>query len=232
MVGVVLNPLAMLLVIGFVFRDALRLPPGVENYVLFVVPGVALQVGLASLGPTAITLRSDLDSGMMSRLRSLPVRRTTVLAAHLVTDTLLGTVVLMVVLGAGLGLGWRPDVSVGTFVVGLALCLLFIVLCVCSGMLLGSLMRSAESIDAVGALILVIASFVSDLLISSDMTPSWFSAISQANPISVLVGALRAQWGGGGTVGTVEVASLMTAMVVLTVLCLVLLARRLDVLDD
>lgn len=53
-IGVVLNPLLSLIMLGYLFRDAITLPMG-GDYVEYVFAGGAVQVGLACVGPTAVS---------------------------------------------------------------------------------------------------------------------------------------------------------------------------------
>ncbi|MDN5794430.1 MAG: amino acid adenylation domain-containing protein [Intrasporangium sp.] len=198
LVGVLMNPLVMLLAVGYLFRDAVKLPPGATDYLAYLVPGVLLQVGLASIGPSAITVSSDVRQGLMGRLRTMPIRRSAVVVSHVIGDTLIGVVVLALVALVALVVGWAPaagPVGVAAVLAGLAIITLFVACMVLVGVHLGLSMDRPESIDAVGALLLVVCSFLSSLVLSPAALPSWIRPISQWNPISIVVDQCRRLWG-------------------------------------
>ncbi len=195
LVGVVMNPLVMLIAVGYLFKDAIKLPPGSTDYLGFLMPGVLLQVGLAGVGPTAITVSADVRSGLMDRFRSMPLSRSAVLGAHLLADTLVGLGALAVVALTGTLLGWRLHAGAGALLAGTGLLVLFVMAMVSLGMLLGLSMRRAESIDSVGALVLVVCTFLSSLILDPARLPAWIRPVSQWNPVSLVVDQCRRWWG-------------------------------------
>ncbi|MGA5867880.1 ABC transporter permease [Streptomyces cinereoruber] len=107
LVGIVLNPLVMLLAVGYLFKDAIVAPQG-GDYQEYLMAGIAVQVGLAGIGPTAISIAMDLRAGLMDRFRSLSISRAAVLVAHALADLLVGLAILAVITLVGLAIGWRP----------------------------------------------------------------------------------------------------------------------------
>ncbi len=195
LVGILMNPLVMLIAVGYLFKDAVKLPPGTNDYLTFLIPGVLLQVGLASIGPTAITVSGDVGSGLMDRLRSMPIARPAVLVAHVLADTLVGIGALITVAAIGVGLGWRVNVSPAALASGFGLLLLFVTAMVVLGVVLGLVMKQPESIDSIGALILVVCSFLSSVVLSPSVLPDWIRPVSQWNPVSLVVDQVRRLWG-------------------------------------
>lgn len=70
-IGIAMNPVVMILALGLIFVKAIRVPEGVD-YRAYIVAGVAVQVGLSCIGPTAISVALDQRSGMVRRLRTMP----------------------------------------------------------------------------------------------------------------------------------------------------------------
>lgn len=195
LVGLVMNPLVMLLAVGYLFRDAIVLPSGVDSYVDFLVAGVALQVGLASIGPTALSVSTDVQRGLVDRFRSLPMSRATVLVAHSIADLLIGAVAVAAVLGTGLLLGWRPGTTPAGLLAGVGVVLVFVYTAVWAGIALGLVMRQPESIDSVGALVLVVCSFLSSAVLSASAFPAWVRPVVEWNPVSAVATLCRDLWG-------------------------------------
>jgi ABC-2 type transport system permease protein len=216
LVGIVLNPLVMLLAFGVLFRDVLAVPAGIDH----VFAGAAVQVGLASLGPTAIGMAEDVRGGLVDRFRSVPVAKVSVLAGHTLADLVSVAAGLVAVTAAGLVLGWRPHGSPLALLGGFALVLAFGYVMVWLGVLLGLTVRALPTVDTVAALALVVFSFLSTAFVPAQGLPSWLRPVAEWNPVSVVVDACRDLWGGGtGHVGAA--VAVLAAVLLVTVPCAV-----------
>ncbi|MEV0911039.1 ABC transporter permease [Streptomyces hokutonensis] len=194
LVGVVLNPLVMLLAIGYLFKNAIVAPQG-GDYQAYLMAGIAIQVGLAGIGPTAISVALDLRAGLMDRFRSLPITRASVLVAHAIGDLIVGLGVLVVVLLVGVGLGWRVHGRLLTICGGFAVIAGFILAMVWVGIMLGMTVKNIESIDSIGALVLVLCTFLSNAVFSVSSMPAWLRPVAQWNPVSAVADTCRRLWG-------------------------------------
>ena len=72
LIGITLNPLVMMIVVGYLFKNAI-VSPTRGSYQEYIMAGIAAQVGLASIGPTAIGVAMDLRGGLIDRFKSLPI---------------------------------------------------------------------------------------------------------------------------------------------------------------
>ncbi|MER5551558.1 ABC transporter permease [Streptomyces sp. NPDC002793] len=194
LVGVALNPLVILIAVGYLFKNAIDVPPG-ERYQDYLMAGTAMQVGLACIGPTAVSVALDLRTGLMDRFRSLPVSRPAVLVAHALGDWLIGLAVLVLVALAGLGIGWRPQGGPLSIAAGFGVAAAFILVAVWAGIVLGVLVRNAESIDSVGALVLVVCTFLSNAVLPTRSLPGWLQPVVEWNPVSAFADSCRHLWG-------------------------------------
>ncbi|MEU8241035.1 ABC transporter permease [Actinoplanes missouriensis] len=192
--AVALNPLVMLVALGYLFEASIVVPGG-ASYQEYLFAGIAAQVGLTSIGPTAVGIADDLRNGLVDRFRSLSIARGAVLAGHTVADLLVAVFTLMLVTGLGTLLGWRPHGTAGETLLGFALVLGFSYAMLWVGVLLGLVMRSIETIESTGSLLLVLFTFVSNALLSTDRMPRWLGVIAEWNPLSVVATACRQLWG-------------------------------------
>jgi hypothetical protein len=72
------------------------------------MPGIFVQTVAFAGITTAVGLATDLRTGIVDRLRSMPMAPWVVLAGRTVADTLRTAVVLVVMALVGLAVGWRP----------------------------------------------------------------------------------------------------------------------------
>lgn len=192
-VGITMNPLVSMIVLGYLFKNSLTVPGG--HYQDYLFAGVAVQVGLASVGPTAIAVASDLQSGLVERFRSLPIARAAVLAGHTLADFLVSILALGVVTGFGVALGWRPHDGLGRTALGFVVVLAFVYAMVWVGAALGMSVRRLESVDGIATLVAVVVPFVSSAFLATSNLPGWLAPVAEWNPVSAVVITARNLWG-------------------------------------
>lgn len=193
-VGVLLMPISMILVLGYLFDGSITLPDGFR-YIDYLTAGVAAQVGLTCLATSALGISDDLRGGLADRFRSLPTRRVAVLTGHTVAD--LAPVALGIATTSAIAylLGWRIHTGFVSALAGFALLLLFAYGMLWVGVLVGLTIRDNEAINSVAALTMVLGSFISNAFVPIQGLPDWLAAISSWNPVSSVVAACRELWG-------------------------------------
>jgi len=229
-IGVVLNPLVSMVLLGYLFRDAITLPAG-GSYVEYVFAGGAVQVGLACVGPTAVSMAMDLQGGIIDRFRSLPISRSAVPLGHTGADFLVALAALAVTTGAGLLLGWRSHTGLLPTLAGFALVAVFTYVMLWLGVLLAMTLRSIETISVVAPFIVVVLPFLSSAFLAPQSMPGAIRPIAEWNPVSAVIAACRDLWGNPATTspGFVGEHPLVVVAVTLSVLfaaCLALSLRR------
>ncbi|WP_433273349.1 ABC transporter permease [Actinosynnema sp. CS-041913] len=194
LVGITLNPLITMIALGYLFSNAIQIP-GSTNYIEFIFAGVVMQVGLASIGPTAIAVALDVQGGLVDRFRSLPISRSAVLIGHTLADLAISLIGLAVVTAFGLLFGWRSHTGFLQTLAGFALVAVFIFTVLWVGVLLGMASKNLETIESVGGLVAVVFSFMSTGFLSVEKLPGWIQPIAQWNPVSSVIAACRELWG-------------------------------------
>ncbi|MGZ4758455.1 MAG: ABC transporter permease, partial [Acidimicrobiales bacterium] len=105
LLDVTLQPLMFVLLFAYVFGGAIAVSGG--SYREYVIAGILMQSLAFGLTGPATAISTDLTEGVIDRFRSLPASRTAYLFGHYLAE--LGGLVLSIVvlLGAGLLVGWR-----------------------------------------------------------------------------------------------------------------------------
>jgi ABC transporter DrrB family efflux protein len=194
LVGIIMNPIIVLVAFGYLLGGSM-VAPGNGDYVEYVFAGGLMQVGLAGITPTAVSVAMDLRSGLMDRLRSLPISRATVLVGNTLGDLVMGVIGIAVVTLAGFGLGWRPHAGLLSVLAGFGVVAVFVYAMVWVGVMLGMFWRNLETIESVGGLVAVLFSFLSTGFISPEKMPALVRPIAEWNPVSAEVTAVRQLWG-------------------------------------
>ncbi len=199
-IGVALSPLVSMIMIGYLFRDSIKLPAG-GNYGEYVFAGGAVQVALACVGPAAVSVAMDLKGGLVDRFRSLPISRSAVLFGHTLADLLVGLLGLVVVTGAGLLLGWRTRTGVLPTLAAFGLVVLVIYVMLWVGVLFAMTLRNVETISVLTPFIVVVLPFLSNAFLSPQSMPGPIRPIAEWNPVSSAIAACRDLWGNPATTG-------------------------------
>ncbi|MEU8028920.1 ABC transporter permease [Streptomyces sp. NPDC049099] len=196
--GVAMSPLVSMVMVGYLFRDAITLPAG-GSYSEYVFAGGAVQVALACVGPTAVSVAMDLQGGLVDRFRSLPISRSAVLFAHTLADLLVGMLGLAVVTAAGLVLGWRPHTGVLPVLAGFALIVLLTYVMLWLGVAFAMTLGNVETISVVTPFIVIVLPFVSSAFLAPDTMPALVRPVAEWNPISAVIASCRDLWGNPAT---------------------------------
>lgn len=168
-----------------------------------MVPGYVLLV-MCTSGIMALpeTLASYRERGFLRRLRVSPLRPWQILGAHAVTHLGMSLIGLILLVGAGV-VAFNLNPPAGAAAAALAL-IASAVAVVAVGLLLGAVLPTARTTQAVAALIYFPAIFVSGAVMPRESLPDLARRIGDVLPFSYGVRALREAW----TVGTVDWLSL------------------------
>ncbi len=212
-VSMVLQPVMFVAMFRYVFGGALALAVPGGHFVSFLLPGIVAQTMAFAAMSTAIGLAEDIGSGMVDRLRSLPVVRSAVLVGRLLTDFLQSVVVVGVIVGVGVAVGFRFVNGLGPALGMVAVALGFGLVSSSATAYLGIRTRSPELAMTIGLTLLFPVCFVSGAFVPLATLPGWLQPVARANPVTVVVEAMRAL-ALGGPVGlrTVEAVAWMVAI--------------------
>src|SRR3954462_8650978 len=103
-------PIAFMLLFVYVFGGAIE--TGSDSYVNYLLPGILVITVASGISYTAYRLFLDLQGGVFERFQSLPIARTAVLWAHVLTSLVANLVSLVVVLLVALVMGFRSGAGV------------------------------------------------------------------------------------------------------------------------
>src|SRR5579871_3584559 len=86
-------PIAFMLLFVYVFGGAIR--SGSASYVDYLLPGILLMTIASGISYTAFRLFTDVHSGIFERFQSLPISRSGVMWAHVLTSLIANLVSLV-----------------------------------------------------------------------------------------------------------------------------------------
>ena len=182
-------PIAFLLLFVYVFGGAIE--AGSEPYVSYLLPAILLITIASGVSYTAFRLFGDMSGGIVQRLQSMPIARSSVLWAHVLTSLVANVVAVVVVVAVALAMGFRSGASLMSWlaVVGiLALVTLALTwLAVIPGL-------TATSPDGAIAFSypLILLPFISSAFVPTETMPGPVRAFAEHQPITSIVDTIRA----------------------------------------
>jgi ABC-2 type transport system permease protein len=189
----------LLLLIFFCSVDVLPLPPGVEDPVDFLAPGVlALAVLSTGLVQTAIGTAFERQYGVLKRLGVTPLGRSRLLGAK-IGGVLVVEVMQVVVLGAvAVALGWDPTSSSGLAALAV---LLGTAAFAGLGLLMAGRLRGEVTLAAANGLYLVLL-LLGGMVFPVEELPDGLEAVARLLPTAALSEILLATTSGTGNGST------------------------------
>jgi len=208
---VTVMPIMFTFLFTYIFGGALAGTP--REYVQYLLPGILVQTIVFISVYTGVGLNTDIHKGLYDRFRSLPMWQPSPLLGALVGDLFRYSVAGSLILIVGLILGFRPQGGVTGVVLALALVLVFASALSWLWIIVGMLVRSAESVMTTSFIFLMPLTFASDIFVDLSTMPGWLQAIVGRNPVTYLASASRGLM--HGDVAMADVAWVLAASAVI-----------------
>jgi len=196
LLDVTLQPIVFVTLFVFLFGGAIKGETRHE-YLQYVLPGIMVQTVLfASMG-TGIGLNTDVTKGIFDRFRSMPIARSAPLTGTIMGDFIRYVVSIGMVFAYGSLLGFRVRTDVLSTLAGVALMIVFGFALGWIWVLLGLFVKSPQSLQGFGFIIMFPLTFGSNVFVQTTTLPGWLQAWVKVNPVTALTGAMRGLMLGG-----------------------------------
>ncbi len=186
---VIALPVMMLMLFRFLFGGAID--TGETSYANYMIAGLlTISVAFNSTS-TAIGMAGDLRTGIVERIRSMPVLGSAVLVAHVVSAVLRNLLSALIIVGLGLVVGFRPTAGFGEWLGALGILLLFTIGLSWLAVWLGI---AAGSVEGAGGLsmIMVFLPYASSALVPPESMPGALRFFVENQPVTPVIDAVRA----------------------------------------
>jgi ABC-2 type transport system permease protein len=183
-----ITPVAIMLLFVYVLGGAIEVGP--VSYVNYMLPGILLITIASGISYTALRLFTDLQSGIFERFRSMPIARSGVLWAHVLTSLAANAISLAVVVGVAVGLGFRSGAGVLAWLAVIGLLILFTLALTWIAVIPG---LTAKSVDGAGAFAypLIFLPFISSAFVPTGTMPGPVRAFADHQPVTSIVDTIR-----------------------------------------
>jgi ABC-2 type transport system permease protein len=184
----VITPVAIMLMFVYVFGGAIHTGP--ISYATYALPGILLITIASGISYTALRLITDLRGGIFERFQSMPIARSSVLWAHVLTTLAATLISLVLVVGVGVGVGFRSGAGVLAWLAVAGILGLFTLaltwIAVISGL-------TAKSVDGASAFAypLIFLPFISSAFVPTRTMPGPVRAFADNQPVTSIVNTIR-----------------------------------------
>jgi len=184
-----ITPVAMMLMFVYVFGGAID--TGSVKYVNYMLPGILLITIASGISYTAFRLFEDLRGGIFERFHSMPITRSSVLWAHVLTSLVANVISLVVVVGVALLMGFRSGAGVLAWLAVAGILVLVTLALTWIAVIPG---LTAKSVDGASAFAypLIFLPFVSSAFVPTGTMPGPVRAFAEHQPVTSIVNTIRA----------------------------------------
>jgi ABC-2 type transport system permease protein len=183
-------PIAFMLLFVYVFGGAISSGSGSARYVQYLLPGILLITIASGISYTAYRLFLDMKSGIFERFQSMPIARSSVLWAHVLTSLVANVISLVVVVGVALLMGFRSGAGVLAWLAVAGILILLTLALTWMAVIPG---LTAKSVDGAGAFAypLIFLPFISSAFVPTDTMPGPVRAFAENQPVTSIVNTIR-----------------------------------------
>src|SRR5664279_765764 len=181
-------PIALMLLFVYVLGGAIN--AGSDSYVTYLLPGILLITIASGIAYTAYRLFLDLQSGIFERFHSMPIARSSVLWAHVLTSLVANLISLLVVGLVALLMGFRSGASVLAWLAVAGILILFTLALTWLAVIVG---LSAKTVDGASAFSypLIFLPFISSAFVPTATMPGPVRWFAENQPVTSIVNAIR-----------------------------------------
>jgi ABC-2 type transport system permease protein len=184
------TPIVLLLLFVFVLGGAIDTGSDV-SYVDYLLPGILLITVASGVAYTAYRLFLDLQGGIFERFQSMPIARSGLLWAHVLTSLIANLVSVAIIVGVALLLGFRTGASVGAWLAVAGILILFTLALTWLAVIAG---LSAKTVDGASAFSypLIFLPFISSAFVPTESMPGPVAWFAEHQPVTSIVDTIRA----------------------------------------
>jgi ABC-2 type transport system permease protein len=183
-----ITPIALLLLFVFVFGGAIK--TGTDNYVNYLLPGIMLIAIASGIAYTAFRLFTDMQSGIFERFHSMPIARSSVLWAHVLTSLFANGLSLVIIVLVAVLIGFRTSASLLAWLAVAGILALFTLALTWLAVIAG---LTAKSVDGASAFSypLIFLPFISSAFVPTDTMPGPVRVFAENQPVTSIVNTIQ-----------------------------------------
>jgi len=190
LLGLTIQPIMFVVLFRYVFGGAIQ--TGGTSYINFLMAGIFVQTAAFGSTVTGVSIATDMQRGIMDRFRSLPMNKSAVLSGHIIGDLIRNAFSTVVMILAGLVVGFRPEATFLGWIAVFALLMLFTFSLSWVFALIGLAGKSVEFVQQSSFIWIFPLTFVSSAFVPVDTMPHILQVFAKNQPLTQVIDAIRA----------------------------------------
>lgn len=184
------TPVALLLLFVFVLGGAIKTGSD-DTYINYMLPGILLITVSSGIAYTAYRLFLDMQGGIFERFHSMPISRSSVLWAHVLTSVVANAASVGLVVGAAFLMGFRSSAPITAWLAVAGILILFTLALTWLAVIAG---LTATTVDGASAFSypLIFLPFISSAFVPTATMPSPVAWFADNQPVTSIVDTIRA----------------------------------------
>lgn len=189
LLGTFFQPIMFLVLFTAVYSGAIK-TEGV-NYTNYLIAGLIVQTLAFGSTTTALAVANDLQKGIIDRFRSLPMSNLAVLNGHVISDLFRNGLSAIVLVLAGLVVGFRPSANLSEWLAVIGLTVLLTLAFSWLSAILGLIAKSVEGVQWLTFVFVFPLTFASSAFVDPATMTSWLRPFAENQPITHIVNTFR-----------------------------------------
>lgn len=183
-----ITPIALMLLFVYVFGGAIK--TDTDNYVNYLLPGIMLIAIASGIAYTAVRLFTDMKGGIFERFQSMPIARSSVLWAHVLTSLVSNGLPVVIIVLVALLIGFRTSASLLDWLAVAGILALFTLALTWIAVIAG---LSAKSVDGASGFSypLIFLPFFSSAFVPTDTMPGPVRVFAENQPVTSIVNTIQ-----------------------------------------
>lgn len=188
-ITVAITPIIMMLLFVYVFGGAIE--TGTANYVNYLLSGILLMAIASGCAYTSARLFTDRKSGLMARFIAMPIKRSSVLWAHVLASLISNALTVVVVILVAFLMGFRSSTDLLDWFAVAGILGLFTLALTWLAVIPGLAAGTMEGATAY-SYPLIFLPFISSAFVPTETMPTIIRAFAENQPVTSIVNAIRA----------------------------------------
>lgn len=190
-ITVAITPIAMMLLFVYVFGGAVKTSLGDHvNYVNYQLPGILLMAIASGIAYTAFRLFNDMQKGLFARFNSMPISRSSMLWAHVLTSLVSNMLTVVVIFFVAFLMGFRSSAGILEWLAAAGILLLFTLALTWVAVIPGLTAKTMEGASSF-SYPLIFLPMLSSAFVPTETMPGAVRAFAENQPVTSIVESVR-----------------------------------------
>ena len=180
LLGTFFQPIMFLVLFTAVYSGAIKTQG--TDYTNYLIAGLIVQTLAFGSTTTALAVANDLQKGIIDRFRSLPMSNLAVLNGHVISDLFRNGLSAIVLIIAGLVVGFRPNAEPIEWLALIGLTILLTLAFSWLSAILGLISKSVEGVQWLTFVFVFPLTFASSAFVDPSTMTSWLRGFAENQP--------------------------------------------------